>query len=129
MPLQSTRARTKAREGGPKEHRPKQKWARETQLHMYQGSPLFPNFRTLTGSLYHHSSVAQSNKKNIFLCLCVLFRGCCSDMQVLWPTLVHEYHIFYSNIDGTYSLRSAITMIFFLDAERGSTELKAITRI
>ena len=92
---------------------PRKKWPRETQLYMYQGSPLFPIFRTLTSSLHHHSSVAQSDKKNIILCLCVLFRGCCSRMQVLWPTLVHEYHTFYSNIDGTYSLRSAITIIFF----------------
>ena len=30
--------------GGRPEHRAKQKWPRETQLHMYQGSPLFPIF-------------------------------------------------------------------------------------
>ena len=35
------------------------------QLHMYQGSPLFPIFRALSSNLHHHSSVAQGHLHTI----------------------------------------------------------------
>ena len=51
---------TRAREGGPKEHRAKQKWPRETHSVTYaHGPPLFPIFRALTLSLHRNSSVAE----------------------------------------------------------------------
>ena len=34
------------------------------QLHMYQGSPLFPIFRALLRSLHHHSSVGELQQRN-----------------------------------------------------------------
>ena len=47
---------TRAQKSGPKEHSAKQKCI---QLHMYQGSPLFPISRAFSRSLHRHSSVAE----------------------------------------------------------------------
>ena len=57
---------TRAREGGPKEH-----WAKQNgrvkliQLHMHQGSPLFPIFCTLLRSIHCHFSVAKGHLHTI----------------------------------------------------------------
>ena len=56
---------TRAREGGPKEHRAKHGRVKLIQLHMYQDSPLFPIFCALTRSLHRHSSVAQGHLHTI----------------------------------------------------------------
>ena len=58
---------TRVREGGPKEHKAKQKWPRETHLVTYV--PGICTLSDLSRSLHRHSSVAQGHL-NIFRSFC-----------------------------------------------------------
>ena len=57
---------TRAWEGGPKDQKItgpcKNGRLKLVQIHIYQGSPCFPIFRTLSRSLHRHSSVAQGHQ-------------------------------------------------------------------
>ena len=51
--------------------------------------------RETVGRCYNYLSGLFSSLLTFFLCFYVLLHSCCSLAQVLWETLVHEFHISY----------------------------------